>query len=67
MTRRERELKALARQHGGWTVEQTRGGHYRLRHPNGAIVFTPTTPSCHRSLQNTASELRRALRRGRDA
>lgn len=46
------ELIALARAHNA-TVERTRGGHLRIRLPNGATVHTSATPSDHRVYQNT--------------
>ena len=46
----------------GWTVEYTKGGHLRWRHPNGAIVFAASTPSDYRAWANHMSHLRRAVR-----
>jgi predicted RNA binding protein YcfA (HicA-like mRNA interferase family) len=48
----------------GWTVERTRRGHLRLRHPvSGATVIAAGTPSCPRAARNIAADLRRAERR----
>lgn len=55
-----RELEA-ARQRG-WSVQPTRSGHLKLRHPDGALVFTGSTPSCARSLLNLRAHLRRVER-----
>lgn len=43
----------------GYRVERTRNCHLWFRHPNGAQVFTPTTPSDHRATKNAMSALRR--------
>jgi predicted RNA binding protein YcfA (HicA-like mRNA interferase family) len=44
MTRRQRDLERLAREHG-WTVERCRGSkHWRLRHPSGAVVVASSSP-----------------------
>lgn len=48
----------------GWSVEPTGGGHLRLTHPIGGLVFAPATPSCPRAVPNMRAQLRRALRRG---
>lgn len=47
----------------GWLVERTRGSHWRLLHPSGALLITGTTPSCPRALRNLAADMRRAERR----
>jgi predicted RNA binding protein YcfA (HicA-like mRNA interferase family) len=44
----------------GWTVTHTRSGHLRWRSPDGVTVFTPSTPSDHRSSKNSRAQLRRA-------
>lgn len=47
----------------GFKAERTNGGHIRFLHPLVAKpVFTSSTPSDWRSVENTASQLRRALR-----
>jgi hypothetical protein len=46
----------------GWSVGLTRKGHWRLRHPSGAVVHAGSTPSCPRSLLNLRADLRRAER-----
>jgi predicted RNA binding protein YcfA (HicA-like mRNA interferase family) len=60
MTRRERDLRRLARRHG-WRLERTNGGHYRLRHPEGAMVVASFTPST-RDLHILDGQMRRAER-----
>lgn len=59
---RNRELRQLVRraQRQGWAVTYTGGGHLRWQAPDGALVFTPSTPNggC-RSLENTRADLRR--------
>ena len=42
-----------------WTVTQTKSGHYRWRHPNGALVHSASTPSDHRAWANHLAVLRR--------
>jgi predicted RNA binding protein YcfA (HicA-like mRNA interferase family) len=46
----------------GWTANKTRGGHWRLRHPNGAIVFMSSTPSDWRTMHNARAKLLRTER-----
>ena len=43
MTRRERDLRRLARHHG-WIVERTRGSHWRLRN---RLPLEPDEPGWH--------------------
>ncbi len=53
-----RLVKALQSQ--GWRVEETKKGHFLAYAPNGVgLVTIPGTPSDHRSLRNTVSELRK--------
>jgi predicted RNA binding protein YcfA (HicA-like mRNA interferase family) len=47
----------------GWSASLTRGGHVRLDHPSGAVVFTGATPSDYRIQRKLAADLRRELRR----
>ncbi|HMR34491.1 MAG TPA: type II toxin-antitoxin system HicA family toxin [Geminicoccaceae bacterium] len=47
----------------GWRVEPTHGGHLRLKHPSGALVFAGSMPSDRRSLANALATMRRELRR----
>jgi predicted RNA binding protein YcfA (HicA-like mRNA interferase family) len=46
----------------GWQVTRTRKSHWRLRHPNGGLVVTGTTPSDFRALANLRAMLRRVER-----
>jgi predicted RNA binding protein YcfA (HicA-like mRNA interferase family) len=59
------DLERLLRQASasGWQVARTRGGHWRLLHPNGGIVVMSSTPSDYRALANLKAQLRRAERR----
>jgi hypothetical protein len=59
-----RDLARLLRdaQARGWSVELTRGGHWRLRHRSGPAVIASATPSCRRGLRNVAADLRRVER-----
>jgi len=61
MTRRERDLRRLARQHG---CSLTRAGnsHWRLHHPSGITLIAAATPSDHRARRNLVGALRRAAR-----
>jgi len=47
----------------GWRVQFTRGGHLRLRHPDGGVVVAASTPSDQRALANLRAQMRRAERR----
>jgi predicted RNA binding protein YcfA (HicA-like mRNA interferase family) len=47
----------------GWRVQPTRGGHWKLTHPDGGTVVTSSSPSDHRALANLKAQLRRAERR----
>jgi len=57
--------RALERE--GFTTTKTRGGHWRIEHPNmiGA-VFAPDTPSDYRGAKNLKSLLRRKMRPAND-
>jgi hypothetical protein len=54
------EILRTARQRG-WTVTQGRK-HYRLTHPNGAVVTTSVTPSDRNAPKRIAADLRRVER-----
>lgn len=43
----------------GFEVTKTKGQHLRWRAPSGAIYFTASTPSDHRSYKNMVAGLRR--------
>lgn len=43
----------------GWEASWTGKQHVRLRHPNGAVVFCPGTPSSDLSAVKTERLLRR--------
>jgi len=58
------QMKAFLRQleSQGFSASKTRGGHWRLQHPNlNGPVFAPDTPSDHRSIKNTQAILRRKM------
>ena len=59
MKRDLRRVLDEARQ-AGWLASPTRGGHWRLTHPSGAILVTGSTPSDHRALRNLQAAIRRA-------
>jgi hypothetical protein len=63
MTRSQwkRVLGDLARQFGR-SLEYTGSGHWRLVKPGYRDLFTSSTPSDHRILQNVRAKLRRAER-----
>jgi hypothetical protein len=49
-------------QEKGWRVEHSKGGHFKLLHPDAKTpVFCACTPSDYRAILNIESELRRAL------
>jgi hypothetical protein len=60
MSRRERDLRRLARERG-WILEPT-SRHWRLRHPSGEVVIAPKTPGCWRSDTNLLAALARVER-----
>jgi hypothetical protein len=63
----KRDLQKLVTyaQGRGWTVTKTAGGHIRLAHANGAVIFTGSTPSDWRAVRNATADLRRAERQPR--
>ena len=44
----------------GWEVTKTGSGHLRFKSPTGALVFTGSTPSDHRAVENVRALLRNA-------
>ena len=47
----------------GFIATKTRGGHWRLEHPNmTGVVFAPDTPSDFRAIKNLHAKLRRKMR-----
>lgn len=50
-------------QQRGWRASRTNGGHVRLQHQSGAVVFTSSTPSDPRTFINTIAQMRRVERR----
>jgi predicted RNA binding protein YcfA (HicA-like mRNA interferase family) len=42
----------------GWSVERTKGSHLKWLSPLGAIMFSASTPSDTRAIQNIKKELR---------
>ena len=51
----------------GFTIIKTRGGHWRIDHPNMVgPVFAPDTPSDHRSIKNLLATLRRKMKAAND-
>lgn len=46
----------------GWSVTRSPGGHLRLTHPNGALVYTASTPSDGRAIRNIGADIARAER-----
>lgn len=43
----------------GWTVKKTNGGHIEFVTPEGGKVIVSSTPSDHRSIDNSLAELKR--------
>lgn len=57
--------RALTR--AGFTATKTRGGHWRISHPQmSGPVFAPDTPSDYRGVKNLMALLRRKLRAAND-
>ncbi len=51
----------------GFTVRKTRGGHWRIEHPQmDGPVFAPSTPSDCRSVKNMLATVRRKMRAAND-
>lgn len=44
----------------GWRITRLGSGHLRWESPDGAVVITPSTPSCKRGVANAKARLRRA-------
>jgi hypothetical protein len=57
MTKELKSLLELATQQG-WRVEQRNTNHYKLVAPNGKVVFTSSTPSDRRAIENIKRDLR---------
>jgi hypothetical protein len=55
-------LRATARlaRRLGWRLSRSGTGHLRWESPDGAVVFTTSTPGDRRSTLNDRAELRRA-------
>jgi predicted RNA binding protein YcfA (HicA-like mRNA interferase family) len=63
MSKRDLHRLLTAARERGWQVDKTHSGHMRLRHPNGAQIFCPTTPSdAVHGLKNLKADLQRAER-----
>lgn len=44
----------------GWSLAETRGKHYRYRHPHSqTLLFVPSSPSDWRAVRNLLSTARR--------
>jgi len=52
-----RSLLELATQQG-WKIERRNTNHYKLVAPNGKVVFTSSTPSDRRAIENIKRDLR---------
>jgi hypothetical protein len=55
-------LRTMARaaERAGWSIARRGNGHLAWTSPDGATVFTPSTPSDYRSTLNSRAQLRRA-------
>jgi hypothetical protein len=42
----------------GWQIEKRNNNHYKLIAPNGKVVFTSSTPSDRRAIENIKRDLR---------
>jgi predicted RNA binding protein YcfA (HicA-like mRNA interferase family) len=57
-----KEIRELVRQieANGFTVEPTKGGHFKVKNANGGTVYSlPGTPGGGRWKQNLVADLRR--------
>ncbi|MGH3263010.1 MAG: hypothetical protein ACRDNS_13535 [Trebonia sp.] len=68
----DREVRNFLRElqgDGGWEGRLTSKGHIQLRHADvpKVIFVLPSTPSDWRSVRNTRSDIRRAIREARAA
>jgi hypothetical protein len=57
MTDLRQLMRSAVRQ--GWKVQRTGGGHLAWCSPAGAVVFSASTPSDWRALQNHKAHLRK--------
>lgn len=58
--RREVKDFIAARENEGWEyVGLSGGGHHKMKLPSGHSFCVPATPSDHRSLLNTKTDMRR--------
>ena len=63
MSRRDLTDGITRAERAGWSVEKTRGGHLRFCPPaklGGPCLYTASTPSDRRGLDNFRAQLRRA-------
>jgi predicted RNA binding protein YcfA (HicA-like mRNA interferase family) len=62
MSSYRKDLASFCR-NSGWTIEQTRGGHLRLRHPDAAgfVIASNTPRDGVRALRNVIADARRKL------
>jgi len=56
-----KEIKYLIQraQRQGFTVRQTKSGHYQVKGPAGGLTHLPSTPSDRRAVNNSLAELKR--------
>jgi hypothetical protein len=61
----KRDLDRLIKeaQQRGWKVDGGGARHWRLKHPNGALIYCPASPSDWRGVRNFKADLKRAERR----
>ena len=57
-----KDLRRLADDEGGWSIERTRR-HIRMNHPQGGTVYVASSPSDRRAIMNVRALLRRKMRR----
>lgn len=62
---RKQQEQMILKEPGWRIVGPTKGGHMKLQHENGGIVFASTSPSDRRSILNLRSDLRRVAREPR--
>lgn len=61
------DMKAFVRRKikEGWKIERTKKGHLRwFCAATGAVIFSASTPSDYRTLQNTMADIKRCEKPG---
>lgn len=54
-------MRELQREFPFAKIETTSGSHYRIKLPNGRVVFAAATPSCSFYMKNVRADVRRKM------